>query len=150
MDTELLQVDYTLRQATAEDVAFLFRVSTDAMRPVVEALHPGRFFDSETEFRAYQEKFVPTEIEIIQYKGVDIGRLRIVRSLESLYVGGIQILPEFQNRGIGTAILTDLIHESSEIGVPILLEVHEANVKAQNFYRKFGFVKEEQKKGSCI
>ena len=138
---------YSLRQATADDVEFVFNVSTEAMRPVVDSLNPGKTFDSDAEFKIYQEKFLPEEIEIIQSQGIDVGRLRIVRSTESIYIGGIQIFPELQNRGIGTAILADLIQESNRAGVPILLEVHEVNTKALIFYKGLGFVELESKEG---
>lgn len=138
---------YTLRKSTAEDVTFLFNVSTRAMRPVVEAVHPDKVFDRVEEFKLYQNKFIPTEIEVIQFQSIDIGRLRIVRSAESIYIGGIQILPEFQNRGIGTVIVTDLIQESNSVGIPITLEVHEVNTKALNFYKKLGFVEVGREEG---
>ncbi|MCR4279500.1 MAG: GNAT family N-acetyltransferase, partial [Candidatus Zambryskibacteria bacterium] len=72
-------------------------------------------------------------------EGKDIGRLRIVRSPESISIGGIQILPEFQGRGIGTAIVKDLIVESETTGTPITLEVHYINEQAISFYKNLGF-----------
>lgn len=147
MESRNQQINYRLRKASAQDVVFLFNVSTEAMRPVVESLHPEQTFDTESEFKNYQEKYIPDEIDVIQLDGVDIGRLRIVRSAESIYIGGIQILPEFQNRGIGSAIVTDLIQESNSAGVPILLEAHEVNTKALNFYKRQGFVEVGRKEG---
>lgn len=147
MESRNQQINYRLRKASAQDVVFLFNVSTEAMRPVVESLHPDQTFDTESEFKNYQEKYIPDEIDVIQLDGVDIGRLRIVRSAESIYIGGIQILPEFQNRGIGTVIVTDLIQESNSVGIPITLEVHEVNTKALNFYKKLGFVEVGREEG---
>jgi ribosomal protein S18 acetylase RimI-like enzyme len=62
-----------------------------------------------------------------------------VRSPETIYVGGIQLLPEFQGKGIGTAIFKDIISESEVTGIPVTLEVHHVNEKAISFYRKLGF-----------
>ncbi len=141
---------YTLRTATPGDLEFLFNVSTEAMHPVVEQLHPGEVFDREQELGKYKEKFVPEEIQVIQHEGKDVGRLRVVRSPESIYVGGIQILPEFQGKGIGGAIFADLIEESEASRLPITLEVHDVNAKALAFYKNLGFVEsgrqEEAKK----
>jgi GNAT superfamily N-acetyltransferase len=133
----------SLRKATEEDVAFLFKVSTDAMKPVVEELNPDKEVDEDEDFLRYKENFIPEEIEIIQFKGTDAGRLRVVRSVESIYIGGIQILPEFQNKGIGTAIFDSLIEEPDVEHLPILLEVHKVNHNARNFYLKLGFVEGE-------
>ena len=134
-----LNKTYALRPATESDLEFLFRVSTEAMKPVGKALHPDKVFDEEAEFKKYQTKFVPDDIEIVISNGVDVGRLRIVRDGESIYVGGIQILPEFQRQGIGTSIFDDLISESSRTKSPITLEVHDVNLIAVDFYKKIGF-----------
>ena len=138
---------YSLRRATAEDLPFLFNVSTEAMKPVVAALNPEREFNREDELEKYKAKFNPNEIELIQYEGQDVGRLRVVRSSESIYVGGIQILPEFQGKGIGTALFTDLMSEAKQSQKPIVLEVHDVNEDAVSFYRKLGF-KEGEKVGN--
>ncbi len=130
---------FTLREATWADLPFLFKVSTDAMQPVVDALNPETTSDIKEKFEAYKNTFDPSKIQVIQYEGKDVGRLRIVRSPESIYVGGIQILPEFQGKGIGTALFTELIEESKNTGVPITLEVHDVNESAINFYKKLGF-----------
>jgi ribosomal protein S18 acetylase RimI-like enzyme len=64
----------------------------------------------------------------------------VVRSSQSIYVGGIQIPPEHQGKGIGTALFADLIKESEETGLPITLEVHDVNENALKFYTKLGFI----------
>jgi GNAT superfamily N-acetyltransferase len=127
----------TLRKAKTEDLDFLFKVSTDAMQPVADAL--GDRKPEEERRTAYEQKFNPEEINVIQSEGLDVGRLRVVRSPESIYIGGIQILPEHQGKGIGTAIFKELIAESEKTGIPILLEVHDVNTNAMNFYKNLGF-----------
>lgn len=131
---------YSLRTATSSDLEFLFDVSTRAMEPVDRALNPSKELNRSDELAKYKEKFIPEAIQIISFQNEDVGRLRIVRSADSLYVGGIQILPEFQGKGIGTALFRDLIHESEAIGLPITLEVHDVNENALRFYARLGFV----------
>ena len=140
----------SLRQAKSDDLNFLFGVSTEAMRPVVETLNPDKAFDEQEERSKYEEKFKPENIEVIQYDGQDVGRLRVVKSEDSIYIGGIQILPEFQDKGIGTSILTDLVEESEKTGLPIVLEVHDVNEKAIGFYKKLGFVEGEKVKDQTV
>jgi len=137
----------TFRTATNDDLEFLFEVSTEAMLPVAERLHPGKIPDRAEELLKYKEKFEPSKIQVIQYDGQDIGRLRVVRSAESMYVGGIQILPAFQGKGIGAAIFTDLIEQAKITKIPITLEVHDVNVEALKFYKKLGFI-ESGKQGN--
>lgn len=135
---------YGLRTALATDVEFLFNVSTKAMEPVDNALNPDKVSAIEVEFEKYRQKFIPEEIQIITHSGEDVGRLRVVRSSESIYIGGIQLLPEFQGKGIGTGIFNDLLSESNKTFVPITLEVHTVNKSALNFYLSLGFVEVEQ------
>jgi len=78
-------------------------------------------------------------MNIIQFNGIDVGRLRVVKTDKHIYIGGFQILPEFQNKGIGTAVLLDLIKESKALNIPILLEVRKVNVRAKVFYERHGF-----------
>lgn len=124
----------TLRQAQEKDLLFLYDVLTRAMQPVVDALHSTKKTLAE-----FEKTFEPEKIQVIQYDGKDIGRLRVVRSNETIYIGGLQILPEFQGNGIGTEIMEQLITESNLLGIPITLEVHEINLKAKAFYMKLGF-----------
>jgi GNAT superfamily N-acetyltransferase len=135
---------FTLRQATAEDLPLLFRISTEAMRPVSEKLHPDKPVDLERKFEEYKAKFEPQKIQVIRYEGNDVGRLRVVRSAESIYVGGIQILPSFQGKGIGHALFSDLIEESKKSGILIILEVHDVNEDAMKFYKNLGFEEGEK------
>ncbi|MCR4279117.1 MAG: GNAT family N-acetyltransferase, partial [Candidatus Zambryskibacteria bacterium] len=90
---------YSLRTAEQKDAEFLFYVKIEAMKPTSSKVRT--VLDYEKELTECLKKFEPEKIQVIQLEGKDIGRLRIVRSPESIYIGGIQILPEFQGRGIG-------------------------------------------------
>src|SRR5213595_3035012 len=52
----------------------------------------------------------------------------------------IAVVPEFEGRGIGSSILTELIEEARRRGaVEVLLEVRADNPRAQALYVLFGF-----------
>lgn len=136
---------YTLRIANKYDLHFLFEVSTKAMLPIWKLLKPNLELDLEKEFKEYSKKFVPENIQVIQLNGIDVGRLRVVRSSDEIYIGGIQILPAFQNKGIGSAVFADLILEANQSKIPVMLEVSKVNEKAKKFYVKLGFVKVDEK-----
>ncbi|MBN3500181.1 ribosomal protein S18-alanine N-acetyltransferase [Arthrobacter pascens] len=52
----------------------------------------------------------------------------------------IAVVPEYEGRGIGTALLTELISEARRRGAAdVLLEVRADNPRAQQLYRRFGF-----------
>ena len=129
----------TLRTATADDAQFLFDVKIEAMSKVHKSLHPGEPIDMKKEFKEYMEKFEPGKVSVIEYEGKDVGRLRVVRSDESIYVGGLQILPEYQQKGIGDAIFKDLMEESDRTHKPIITEIHHVNTININWKKKLGF-----------
>ncbi len=90
------------------------------------------------EFEEYQSNFVPAEIQVIYKENQPIGRFRVVRGGE-IYIGGMQILPEYRGMGIGTALLESLIEESNKTIKPIRLEVFHNNLRALHLYEKVGF-----------
>jgi ribosomal-protein-alanine N-acetyltransferase len=52
----------------------------------------------------------------------------------------IAVVPEYEGRGIGSALLTELISEGRRRGAAdVLLEVRADNPRAQQLYRRFGF-----------
>jgi [ribosomal protein S18]-alanine N-acetyltransferase len=52
----------------------------------------------------------------------------------------IAVVPEYEGRGIGTALLRELISEGRRRGAAdVLLEVRADNPRAQQLYRRFGF-----------
>ncbi|WP_434993290.1 ribosomal protein S18-alanine N-acetyltransferase [Arthrobacter sp. Ld5] len=52
----------------------------------------------------------------------------------------IGVLPRFEGRGIGRALLTELLHEARRRGADnVMLEVRADNPRAQALYERFGF-----------
>ncbi|MDD5617093.1 MAG: ribosomal protein S18-alanine N-acetyltransferase [Candidatus Methanoperedens sp.] len=53
----------------------------------------------------------------------------------------LAVLPAYQNRGIGSSLLKEIIEVFREIKVTeIILEVRQGNVKAKRFYERHGFI----------
>jgi ribosomal protein S18 acetylase RimI-like enzyme len=76
---------------------------------------------------------------VIECDRQSVGRLRVVRTADQLFIGGIQLLPDYQRRGIGTSLVTTLIQEGLSRGVPVALEVEKDNPDAERLYRRLGF-----------
>ena len=59
---------------------------------------------------------------------------------KSVRVWDIDVWKEFQNHGVGTALMEKCISRARECGARrIVLEVQSSNLKAINFYKKIGF-----------
>lgn len=86
----------------------------------------------------FAEKWNQTPHQIVLLSGKPIGVVSIVRKVDHIFLSEIQILQEYQGRGIGTQIITEQIERSRDSGLPLRLQVLRLN-KAQDLYRRLGF-----------
>ncbi|HLK79107.1 MAG TPA: GNAT family N-acetyltransferase [Streptosporangiaceae bacterium] len=77
---------------------------------------------------------------VVEVDNRPVGRLRITRTLGSVELCGIQLLPGIQRRGIGTAIIEDLKAQAAAAGIPLELDVEKDNPDARRLYDRLGFV----------
>lgn len=135
----------SLRPATLGDVAFLADVVIRA------TIAQGRFPpDADLdEYRAGYEEWTRETVlgaipdctlSVIERDGVPIGRFRVVRAPTSITLGGIQLLPAFQNQRTGSTLLEQLKQEAEQKSIPLRLSVEKNNPNAQRFYKRHGFV----------
>jgi len=62
------------------------------------------------------------------------------KSIDDIHITNIVTKKIFRNKGIGKAILTELINQAQNFGYNIItLEVNENNLPAISLYKKFGF-----------
>ena len=132
-----------LRPATFADVTFLADVVISA------TLAQGRFPPGVdlVEYRSGYENWTRETIlgaipdctlSVIEYDGHPIGRLRVVRTQTSITLAGIQLLPEYQNRRIGSTLIEQLKHEADLKQVPLSISVEKDNPRAQLLYERLG------------
>jgi len=139
------------RRIVDADLAFLARLyastrtSELAAFPWSEAEKAG-FLDMQ--FRAqhahYQAQHPDADWLVVMQAGVDIGRLYIERRPGQHGIIDIAFLPEHRGRGVGTALMRDLLDEAAEAGKAVALHVEKFN-PAMRLYRRLGFVTEEDK-----
>lgn len=127
---------YLLRQATDADYDFLYTLHVQAMRPYIEATWG---WQEEWQQEYFALKFDPRKRQVIQINGRDAGTLVIEERQGDVYLALIELLPAFQNRGIGTAILTDLLRRAQVCHRPVALHVLKTNQPARLFYERLGF-----------
>jgi GNAT superfamily N-acetyltransferase len=95
-------------------------------------------FDAQTSH--YLLHYPTAEYYMIVHDGHSIGRLILECSAKSLLIMDIALLPEYRNKGIGTAILRDLMDKARQEDLPLVLRVEFFN-PAIRLYQRFGFVK---------
>lgn len=127
---------YALRSITVNDFEFIYQVKKEAYQAYVEMNYGG--WDEELQ-RSLFESFMDAygmDIHIITIDGADIGFYNARASERRYELGNICIIPAFQRRGIGTAILTSILSEQAD--KIITLQCFKQN-PVGNLYRRLGF-----------
>jgi ribosomal protein S18 acetylase RimI-like enzyme len=71
--------------------------------------------------------------------GVRAGIVRIVEHDEAIALEQIEVLPQFQGKGIGTTLIESLIERASTTCKAIDLSVFVSNLGARRLYERLGF-----------
>lgn len=124
-----------LRPATIADYDFAFRVHCAAMRPCVEQTYG---WNQDWQAGYFRQRFDPAEREIIRCDGIEVGVVSANETEGSLFLSSIALLPRYQNKGIGTAVIRNIQAEAREMGMPLTLQVLKVN-PARNLYERLGF-----------
>jgi len=128
---------YQLRAAQRGDADFLWSLRQLVMRELVEATW-GKWDDAQQR-RFFDRGFVPRETTIILVDGKPAGRMDVTRSHMEYFLGIIELMPEVQGRGLGSAVMRGLQEEARAKHLPIRLQVIKANVPALRLYTRLGF-----------
>jgi ribosomal protein S18 acetylase RimI-like enzyme len=99
--------------------------------------------------RWYQAAYPQAEHQLIILKANLIGHILVLREKTRTELIDISLLPEYRNRGVGTALLGELIEECRKSGVPLRLQVQCNNQAAIRLYRRLGFSTIEQDDVYC-
>lgn len=67
------------------------------------------------------------------------GSAWLTHDFRRLYIHHMAVLPQYQNGGIGRAILLEAIALADELGYQAKLEVHKDNPAARHLYNSAGF-----------
>jgi ribosomal protein S18 acetylase RimI-like enzyme len=137
-------LSYRIRPATTEDVGFLADVVFEATRAqgrLADAFDEQQWRHRYTEWTTEQVRGeVPdSTTSVIEVDDERVGRLRITRTDGYIELSGIQLLPDFQRHGIGTAIIEDLKAQAAAAGIPLDLSVEKDNPDARRLYERLGF-----------
>ena len=128
-------MDVSLRPATEDDYDFLWWLHGATMRDYVAAIWG---WDEALQVQYFQERFDPARMQIVECAEETIGYISVERRGESIFLGAIEIAPEYQGQGIGTGLIRDLQSEAERQGLPLKLQVLQGN-PARRLYERLGF-----------
>jgi GNAT superfamily N-acetyltransferase len=125
-----------LRWASTADTELAFQIKQSQFRSYAEMLKP---WDEAAERRLHQERFAVQDFRFVVVEGDDIGVLATRLWHDCLKIYQLFIVSAHQGKGIGAWCLEKVSAEAGEAGVPLRLRVLKVNVRALNFYQRFGF-----------
>jgi ribosomal protein S18 acetylase RimI-like enzyme len=98
------------------------------------------FFGSQFSARQaqYRDSYPHAEVSIILKDEVPVGVMTVDRKDREIRLVDIAILPEHQNAGIGTVVMSELISAAEAAALPITLHVLMTS-PAVRFYERLGF-----------
>jgi len=126
----------TSRPAGPEDGELVYAMARAAMRPYVEARWG---WDEEAQRRIHARRFAEHVTEILHVGDEPVGLRVVEREPDGIRLLRLHVVPAWQSRGIGSAVLEALRVEGAEAGLPIRLRVLRVNPRARAFYERHGF-----------
>ena len=136
-----------LRPATPADEAFLFAVyaatreeelAVVAWSTAAKDAFLGMQFAAQDSY--YRQHLPDATFDVVTVNGVPAGRLYVDRRDMEIRVIDIALLPDHRGRGVGTALLRDIIAEGKRVTIHV-----ERENPALRLYERLGFEVAEDK-----
>ncbi len=131
---------YRLRGATQGDYDFLYHLRRATLKDYVDRIWG---WDEATQARMFKERFDPARYQIVVAADQDIGAVSVQWRPDGVFLADLHILPVYQERGLGTAVIGDIPMRARDRGVPVALQVLKVN-PARRLYERLGFVVTEE------
>lgn len=126
----MTKIAYQLRAATEADYPYCYYLTKQNMYELF-ARHFGGWVSS-----AFRRDFHAEETTIIQVDGQAIGYFCLQEGDEERYLSNLQISPDWQGQGIGSAVLRTILSASES--KPVKLMTFTDN-PAMRLYERIGF-----------
>ena len=127
---------YEVVKPNLTDYEFLRNVHHITLRPHVEKIWG---WEETRQDGFFKEDFESGQIQVLRAFNQSVGYLQLNEENGTLFIVNILILPEFQGRKLGSAIIKDLIAKCGAKGVAIKLGVFKVNTRAKCLYESLGF-----------
>jgi RimJ/RimL family protein N-acetyltransferase len=140
-----------LRPVTDDDLPFLLRLYADTRAEELAGVdwpEAQRVAFVRQQFEAqhawYREQYVGASFDVVEVDGEPAGRLYVARWPAETRIVDISLLRQHRGRGIGTALLRDLLAEADEERRAVSIHVERFN-PALRLYARLGFALREDK-----
>jgi len=124
------------RDAEVSDHAFLRALHHAAYREVITRQF-GEWIECDQD-DWFEKGLTDASFRIIEVDGIRVGAIGVQDAPDHAFLDALQLLPEFQNQGIGTAVLLAELESATALGLPVRLRVLHKN-RALQWYERHGF-----------
>jgi ribosomal protein S18 acetylase RimI-like enzyme len=125
------------REAQPEDEDFLYELHKAAMQQYITAAWGA--WDEAAQREQFHQCYQPDEMQVIQLDGRDVGVIHLQERTEEIFMVSLEILPAFQNQGIGTQVIRQVMQKARQDRKPVALRVLKVNLDARALYQRLGF-----------
>jgi ribosomal protein S18 acetylase RimI-like enzyme len=88
---------------------------------------------------SYRAQYPSSQHSIVLLDATPAGRIWVDRAAARFLLVDISILPAFQNRGVGSELVSGLTAEATRAGVPLQCHVALTNQGSLRFHQRLGF-----------
>jgi ribosomal protein S18 acetylase RimI-like enzyme len=125
-----------LRTATSEDFDFLYCLHRTALKEYVAQTWG---WDEAWQQEHFRQRFNSTASQVVVYEGQDVGVLCVERREAEIFLSLIEVLPEYQRKGIGTALIRAILDEARQMNKTVKSQVLKVNIAARRLYERLGY-----------
>ncbi|TYR65765.1 GNAT family N-acetyltransferase [Streptomyces parvus] len=131
---------WTLRQAVPEDVEPIAELRAVVMRPDLERL--GRYDEHRVRQRL-RDAYAPEHTSVIEAAGSFAGCVARRPAEDGWWLEHFYLSPALQGRGIGSAVLREVLDRADAERLPVRLDVLRGS-PARRLYERHGFTLERE------
>ncbi len=129
-------VAFVLEPLRPEDFDFRWEVYVAAIKPYLDTIID---LSEEQHRQMLQDNMAAGNHAAIVVDDIWVGVLQVEEAPDAIHLAQLELLPAFQGRGIGTAVVRSLQEQAVSAGMAVRLEVFHANTGARRMYERLGF-----------
>jgi len=130
------KLEIELRPATLADTKFLWDVFCISMKDYI--IQTRGEWNEEREKSQFLHQLDLSAAQVILSKNLEVGFIMAPIKDNARWIHTICVVPEHQNRGIGTEVIRSIIGEIETQKIPLYLSVLKVN-PARGLYERLGF-----------
>lgn len=127
--------EISFRDAKEGDFKFLYKLHRETLKEYIDQTWG---WDENWQVNYFREKFNISGKKIIMQGGVEIGCLTVQDMGNYIFLSYIALMPAYQNQGIGTRLIEEVLEKGHQRNSPVKLKVLKKN-PAHELYRRLGF-----------